>query len=488
MRLLRLTTQNPEAIFDATFNEDFVIPKDAKIALQNISIEADKNTLTIDGANNVVSYQVSEAVGQTQVALDFGSFSGSNFQDLLTDLTNKLNQNTGFSEIQGNRRELGMEWLAQVGKQSKVTIEYEIGEFGEFSEFWEYIGEDVQRVTTAGGLWSRKDGQPASSTFEASMVYPYFIARGCGVTRGKVYTLENPLGTAEDENGFILGLSTTPLDPETVSLASFKYGLFVAIDAGGSRTYNVIRDGVINSPSAVPVGYSGDGNADNDFIEITINSGKVIINCYKSGDAGLATEIDTFDYTAGETLYPVNTFFGRRQDARMNNIKVTDSPFNVFTKTGNDHSTQGELHVPPQPDLRANDNFLNFESITVANYLGYTNQRQPQSGFTRADRKLVYVADSLFNDKVVADAFLIEMLNIPLDSYDSFVGQRKNLLAVVPESDKEGVVIYEPSTPFFIDVKNNQDLLLRNIRARVVAPDYTPFAMRGLATLTILIS
>lgn len=485
MRLLRLTTQDKNAIFDATFNEDFIIPKDAKIALQNISIEADKNTLTIDGQNNTITYQVSEAIGQTQIALDFGSYSGSNYQDLLTDIENKLNANTGFDSVSGNRRELGLEWEAIVGTSNKVTIEVEQGEFGEFSEFWDYENSEVQRVVTGGGLWSRKDGEPASSNFEASMTYPYFIARGNGYTRGKIYTLENPSSTPEDENGFILGLSVSPLEPNAVSLADIKYGLFCVIDSGGTRSYQVIHNGVIGAPSIVPVGYLGDGNAGNDFIEITINSGKVQINCYQGGSS-VPTPIEEFTYTAGQALYPVNTFFGARANARMNNIRLTDSPFNNFDKNAGNQQEAG-VGLPPQPDTRNNEQFLNFGSISVANYLGYKNQRQPQSGFINVSNA-VYLADFQFNDKVVADAFLIEMLNIPLDSYDSFVNQRKNLLAVVPQSDKEGVVIYEPSTPFFIDVKNQQDLLLRNIRARVVAPDYTPFAMRGLATMTILIS
>lgn len=485
MRLLRLTTQDSNAIFDATFNEDFIIPKDAKIALQNISIEADKNTLTIDGQNNTITYQVSEAVGQTQVSLDFDTYTGSNYQDLLADITNKLNANTGFNSVQGNRRELGLEWRAQVGTLNKVEIEVEQGEYGEFAEFWAYEEDEVQRVSTGGGLWSRKDGQPASSTFEASMTYPYYIARGNGYTRGKIYTLENPLATPENQNGFIIGLSTSPLESDGVDLSTIKYGLFVAIDAGGTRSYKVIEDGVIGGASATAVGYLGDGNAGNDFIEVSINSGQVVVNCYQGGSA-VPTELQAFTYSAGQTLYPVNTFFGRRQDARMSNVRLTDSPYNDFLKKAGS-TDEADVGLPPQPDPRANEQFLRFGSISVANYLGYNNQSIPQTGTTKG-KDITYLADNQFNDKVVADAFLIEMLNIPLDSYDSFVNQRKNLLAVVPESDKEGVVIYEPSTPFFIDVKNNQDLLLRNIRARVVAPDYTPFAMRGLATMTILIS
>jgi len=484
MRLLRLTTQDPNAIFDATFNEDLVIPKDAKIALQNISIEADVNTLTIDAQNNTISYQVSELVGQTQVQLDFGTFTGSNYPDLLTDIENKLNKNTGYNSALNNRRELGMEWSADTNTKNKVEIESAIGEFGEFPDFWNFDTAEVQRVSTGDGLWSRKDGQPASSNFEASMVYSYFIARGCGYSRGKLYTLENPLGTPENQNGFILGLATSLLDHSTLGLSDIKYGLFCAIDAGGTRKYKVIENGVIGSASATTPTYVSDGNAGNDFLELTINAGKVNVNVYQGG-SNIPTELQSFDYTAGETLYPVNVFFGRRQDARMNNVRLTDSPFNDFLKKAGNQVEP--LTLPPQPDPRANDQFLNFGSIEVANYLGFKNQRQPQSGFVNS-LDITYVADNQFNDKVVADAFLIELLNIPLDSYDSFVNQRKNLLAVVPESDKSGVVIYEPSTPFFIDVRNQNDILLRNIRARVVAPDYSPFNMRGLATLTILIS
>jgi hypothetical protein len=84
--------------------------------------------------------------------------------------------------------------------------------------------------------------------------------------------------------------------------------------------------------------------------------------------------------------------------------------------------------------------------------------------------------------------------NIAIDSYDSYIsgGQyiesgRKNILAVVPKTNANGEVIYEPNYPTFIDLKNKEELLIRNIKARIVKSDYSPFAMRGLATMTILI-
>ena len=485
MRLLRLTTENENAIFDATFNEDFIIPKDAKIALQNVSVEAKTDSIVIDSQNNTMTYQVSD-YGQTQIRLNYDTYSGVNATDLFNDIQNKLNANTGFDQLLANRRELGMEWKAGLNDKKKMVIEYDLGEVGEFPDYWEYDSDDVQRVATAGGLWSKKDGVPAGSSVEANMVYPYFIARGCGFTRGKIYTLENPDNEDIADSGFLIGLSNILINNnDDLELGNITYGLRVNIDAGGTRSYGWIENGV-ETPSAETVGYVADGNVDNDFIEIEINNGKVRANCYKVGDAGLPTVIKEWDYSAGQELYPVNVFFGKRADARMSNVRVTDSPYNSFDLKG-DNNNPTELHAPPIPQRNAGPNFFDLGSISLAEFLNYSQQRYPLNGTTNLV-SVAYPATNAFNPKVVADAFLIELLNIPLDSFDSFVKQRKNLLAVVPASDNSGFVIYEPSTPFFIDVKNQSDLLLRNIRARIVNTDYTPFEMKGLATLTLLIS
>ena len=485
MRLLRLTTENENAIFDATFNEDLIIPKDAKIALQNVSVEAKTDTITIDSQNNTLRYQVS-SYGETLVNLTNGTYTGSNATDLFTDITNRLNANTGFTSLLNNRRELGMEWRCKLNNQQKVAIEYDLGIFGEFSEQWLYDNADVQRVSTAGGLWSKFAGEPAATGVVGNMIYPFFISRGCGFTRGKVYRLENASATIAAENGYLIGLSNTLItDNSKLEIGNITYGLRITIDAVGTRTYNWIENGV-ETLSPITVGYVASGDVNNDFVEVEINNGKVRANCYKIGDGGLPTVIKEWDYTAGTELYPVNVFFGTSADAKMSNVRITDSPYSTSTSVG-DNNNPTELHAPPIPQRNTGPNFLDLGTPSLTEFLNFSQQRTPSIG-TLTLASATYQAAKAFNPKVVADAFLIELLNIPLESYDSLVKQRKNLLAVVPQSDKEGVVIYEPSTPFFIDVKNDNDQLLRNIRARIVNADYTPFEMKGLATLTILIS
>ena len=62
------------------------------------------------------------------------------------------------------------------------------------------------------------------------------------------------------------------------------------------------------------------------------------------------------------------------------------------------------------------------------------------------------------------------MLNISLDSYDSFGGGRKNILGVIPISEqvinnRTGVLQYEPNTLYYVSIKNKFKLSLRNIKA-----------------------
>jgi len=489
MKLLRLTTTDSNAIFDATFNENLVIPKGSQIALQNISIEGETQGLVLDLQNNQIYYTVSPA-GEQTIDLDQGTFDSTNINTLLTDINNKLNQSSGFSFLLQNQRELGIEWKAQVGKSKKVEIGYGLGNYViDTRDNWNYEATDVQRVGT--GFWSRVQATDTAG-YESNMAYPGFISRGCGFTRARIYTLENTTPSNVNTSGMVLALTTAQIPNDELALEDIKYGIWCTITTTGLRYYRVIVDGVVGSNSGVNIDYFGDTNSNNDVVEILINNGNVEFLCYKATDAGEKTVIDSVPYNPEfsgdlQKLYPVNIFHGKRADARFTLVRLTESPYDE-----NGDKVQQldivedntDLFQPPRPSRGNFDNKLKFQAISLANFLGYNSLNQDTIRGVDAN----YIADSAFSGVVIADAFLVEMLNIPLDSYDSFVNQRKNLLAVIPASDKDGSVIYEPSTPFFINIKNDSDLLLRNIRCRLVNPDYTPFNMLGLATLTLLIS
>ena len=94
---------------------------------------------------------------------------------------------------------------------------------------------------------------------------------------------------------------------------------------------------------------------------------------------------------------------------------------------------------------------------------------------------------------VNADNYLVELLNMQVNSYDSFVKGRKNLLQIIPVNEviideNTGLIQYEPHEKLFLDMNNDFDLSLRNIKARITNEDYQALDITGMANLNIVIS
>ena len=105
-----------------------------------------------------------------------------------------------------------------------------------------------------------------------------------------------------------------------------------------------------------------------------------------------------------------------------------------------------------------------------------------------------------------SDNFIIESMNIPLDSYDAsaveyganpavpnpiteMAGRRKNILMTIPVNDNtSGLVEYESSTPIFVDLDNANELNLKNINLRILRKDFSPIVQGDqTAIMTLLI-
>jgi hypothetical protein len=484
MKLIRLTTTNTNAIFDVDFSDQILIPADSKIALQNLSIEAEDRSIEIDASNSQINFQIGTgSVYETSITLDSGTFDKTNYTALLTEITNKLNTAAEYVFNQTSRY-LGVEWKASTNQENKVSIQYERGSNGEYRDDWRADATYVE--ATGGGIWSQKASQPNRTDNLACILFPYNISMGCGYNRCQIYNLSQTSG-GYDNNGFIIGLSTTNLHDTPIdgfTDAMMTYGIHATENAGGKK-YQTVVNGVFTPYGAILPSVTGAGSPLNDYIEIILTGGDIQFNVFQNATAPGPTTINTETHTPGQKLYPFIVFRGNSNDASVDTVETIPSPFSNIP--GEDKKGGTQLHSPENPTGSSDDNFLEFESITLANFLGYSNQRQPQLGFI-FQSTVEYLANNAFNTAMVADAFLIEMLNLSLDSYDGLKGQRKNILAVVPASDADGVILYEPTTLFFIDLDNKEGINLRNIKARVVNTDYSPFKMKGTATLTILVS
>ena len=58
MKLLRLTTNKSDCVFNETLNEDLILQPNSKIALKNISIQSNKSKIQITGVNDTIRYKL----------------------------------------------------------------------------------------------------------------------------------------------------------------------------------------------------------------------------------------------------------------------------------------------------------------------------------------------------------------------------------------------------------------------------------------------
>jgi hypothetical protein len=148
--------------------------------------------------------------------------------------------------------------------------------------------------------------------------------------------------------------------------------------------------------------------------------------------------------------------------------------------------------TPPAAGANGNGSIhkLEFASSTIPAFLGYDEL----SYITGQVKDYAFQAENMFDITDTADSFVVEMLSLELDSYNSIdtptekSGGRRSILATVPKTEGDkGTIIYEVNYPTFIDIRNKNPVAIRNIRARILKSDLTPLRITGTATMTLLI-
>jgi len=486
MKLIRLTTQDPLSMFDATFNDDLIIPVGTKIALQSLSIDTVNSVLVVDANNDTFEFQVSNGYAR-QFKILHREFDKNNYQTLFREIRDQLNENTGFLQNIpefDNQRELGLQWRCDTNQENQVEIEYKRGISkshvnATYKDNW-IFGLDADYVTTSNGSFRPSATSTYGSTNEKCCLFKFPIAKGCGFYRNRLLELTDPpVGTIAKDNGVFIGLTTqnvNEIEPIGFDDTMLSYGFHIAIiSTTGTPALYQVRDGVRTLVNYVPR-----AGADGDFFEVIKTFDKIVLNYYE-GNNNQANTVAEFPYTANTDLYPFTMFRG--PNAKTNFIRTTANPYATIPDAPNTGDL--EVGIPPQQAQQPGANFINIP-VSVSSFLGYNNPRNPATSFLQVAEAL-YTAENIFEPKDIADSFIVQALNLKLESYDSLKQQRQNILAVVPKSNKDGEVIYEVNTPLFIDLNNSAPLLLRNLRFRLVKPDFSELAMKGQASMVILL-
>lgn len=502
MRLLRLTTRKPTADFESLYADNIVLQPDSKIALQSVSINSNDLVVDITTDNNEIEYQINNSYSRT-IQLTPRKYNSVDVRQLLTDITDKLNDSVTFSAGQSTKAQ-GMEWFATRNDDNLVTIEYKHGPH-QFNEDAMAFNGTTTTADARGTILARTDNT-SNPEFTTNVLMNNYLCKGNGYVRCRTRRLNNGVlsGGAYAKAGYIIGVyEDGDVTGATMSLAKIKYGIYVNVTgtvAGGDRvqSYQVIKDGALVAGTTTMDTYVED-STDNEYQEVVINGDKVELNIYRTG-SNVPTSVLT---NAGITSIPYNQeelrpcfiFHGGRTGTQIQQERSTLSPFNPVLIAIDNDIDDVNLNAP-SPAKRGNNtdkNFLFFKSALLSAYLGYDTQRIPVTDFILG-REISYIANREFDIPQEADAMLVQLMNLQIESYDSYSdtplegnGQRSNILSVIPSKSSAGKIVYEPPYPTFVALNNKDPIIMRNLHIRIVREDYSEILINGLATIVVLI-
>ena len=503
MKLIRLYTSGERSSegrlttcsFNNNFQDNLILPPFSKIAFLNASIDTMETEIVIDDTNNKLWYSLNSGLDKEEVTLTNAVYSKKQLDDLLLDMRTKLNDSVFLVEGgTGWLGYVGIEWNVTV-RLFKVNIEYIRSALENFQHSLDFEGTDIDFEDTSGTdtVAVYNNTTYTSSAYTEVAMLPVPVCKGFGTIRTQIHLLGTGAGQTLASNGFVIGFSTTNLstiEPSDFIQSMITYGIKVSHrHSDGIKRYITYLDGVeeLVLPATLDVTYNGEGDPTNDYLDVSINGPNIQIGVYT--DADNYVNLKQYAYTNEQNLYPFIAFNSGSNFTIASNLAMTPSPYFPLPTKG--QNLLGSLPpVPPDPALGLGS--FNFESesgdvnsIELAKFLGFN-----EISLTTADIviEFTYVAPTIFQGANLANSFIVELQNIQLESYDAFKEGRKNILYFMSQDTSDGYLHFEVNTPQPIDLNNKNEILLRNIRARILDDNYTPILIDSPAYMTMIVS
>lgn len=493
MKLIRLVSDSNNAFFD---NElpSLTIEPNSQIALLNASFDTEPDGVVIDESNNSIVLSVNGQANVKTIVLDNQIVTEANFQNLLNEISAKGNEQLTYN-TNGDR---GSEIKSFVNSGNKIQLGYRNSKF---------LTESVpnknftlvniaSNYTQPNAVFNSNISDGRTSTNERFGFIAESISKGTGQISCRCNILNLGSGNLFD-TGFFIGVTETDMtnfNEPLFNASNMKIAVRCIADNNSIRTLvnggPLIDSVLLSNPT---------GNASNrDIISIRVSGG--IVQAVVHQDDGSGGQVDivvaTVPYDGKKPLFPFIVIRGSASDTVVDKFKYYLTPYEVLDQGDELNESLGSVN----PIIRrgsSSNNFIQFldqakavPALDLARFLGFDNARNPPIGFVKSPTGFEIIGDNQFDFTNFSDAYLIEMLNIPITSWDGEISRKRNLLSVIPQSNDtnlNGVILYEASTPIFLDIDNSSPMLLRNIQCRIVKNDNSTLILRGLATMTILI-
>lgn len=387
MKLIRLTTTDPKAVFNSFLHQDLEIEPYSKIALGSLAVEVEEPSLIINADNHKVEVELKQGV-ISSIYLKFDVYDSSNYKLLYLDIESKINQAlgrlTGLNKIE-NASEIGKTCSVFKNDAGRTDISVRQGKSSNYFASLQAgsplkkidsttVNKSVMDSRALGILFSSAsthsyDHQPAGVTVTdkskwlLSFSQDFPIARGCGIHTVQINTIADQFG--EGAQGFAISLhKQSPREylsqrtmvgdaPPAGTTSDIDFGIKLPLLNG---KYSYIIDGVAtesttncNDSGGYPnQGYYGVADNRNDTVAIEVVSGSIRFVVYRNNPGA---DNDTEVIVIHSIPYPIETIDGT---SKTNSMELYGSYtfFGAGQITGQPASTYGCAlqHVRYAPD------------------------------------------------------------------------------------------------------------------------------------------
>ena len=501
MKLLRLRSNENELIYNGLINDNLILNKNSKIALQSVSWEKDTKVITITPDNSQITLNISGAqtastdlVATLTEGLSYNA--KNNLDELLTDIKRALINSFNIDVPKC----VGLQ--VEITERSNNTVRINFDQSKIIDFFVELNTKNNNSVNVnvderAGNIYFKSNN---SHTFDAAIYRNTYGMidpdEGCGIFRCQINKLDGAGHT-----GFYIGLST--INPDTMG-GDFNFAinkLAFGIEARNSTVdYKIIRRNdatgaiLLTDSNEFPNSFA-DNDDDNDFLEISCNRGKIEGAIYRhNGVTFVRNVLFSEDYTLRQSgLYPIiafaepNTGGGAGNNVEIKKVRFTD----IFRKDDiqtelNDINIE-HLNIPvPSQDLQFCDFTLTLNE-ELANFLGMRIVETIKDVELVANFRGINPVEFFDN----SETYLVLSETLALDSYDysDRKQKRRNILQVINNirEKSERDVLYNTNNPIFIDINNADRITLNNLRLRILDSDESIVNINGISEMTLLI-
>ena len=501
MRLIRITGNEEGGLIDNDFQANILIKENSKIALDSLTTEISPSAITIGASNDTITFSLQVGAGNSDpktATLTHGVYGGESatrtYEQLLTEMQDQFQKSLSTFSDTGVGKMIGSQYKVHYNGQSKTEIELrqtpqvkmKQGTVGN----WKFVGCDFLNADARGEI-TRTTGD--AGALDSYMYNTVPLAKGGGCLKARMANATAGGGVNASDAGVIIGLSRTNpatwVSPELDGITDINWG--IQLVQSGS-VYETIEDGVktvSTKNAAVGATYS-----DNDIIQLGYNNDTVNFSVIHTD--GSIEELDSVDVETGYTndYYPIIVFLGSSDNTdagytSIGTVRHYGDPYHPDT-VSLPRTFQSEVDVGANNSMRYNSAnerlYYNLPSLAFANYLGYNEVNSGQIFWGNA---YGYMGENAaYPSNEIVDNFIVELLNLELNSYDGLSQQRKNYLSTIPSAaNDENIVSYKANFPIFLNLKNEKPFTLRNIKARILTFGGSAVQTRGQTTITLLV-